>query len=65
MALSETFGRSDQPSQVESLPGYKMWNTERGGSDKGGGGLTMLYRDDLTVHELTPQVPSSQQCFEK
>ena len=65
MALSETFGRSDQPSQVESLPGYKMWNTERGGSDKGGGGLTMLYRDDLTAHEWTPQVPSSQQYVEK
>ena len=65
MALSETFGRSDQPSQLEPLSGYKMWNTERGGSDKGGGGLTMLYREDLTAHEWSPPVPSSKQYVEK
>ena len=31
-----------------------MWNTERAGSDKGGGGLTMLYRETLTAHQWTP-----------
>ena len=65
MALSETFGRSDQPSQLDPVTGYKVWHTERGGSDKGGGGLTMLYREDLVAHEWTPPVPSSQQYVEK
>ena len=65
MALSETFGRSDQPCQLDPVPGYKVWHTERGGSDKGGGGLTMLYREDLVAHEWTPPVPSSQQYVEK
>ena len=38
-----------------------MWNTERSGSDKGGGGLTMVYRDTLTAHQWSPPVPAKQQ----
>ena len=37
-----------------------MWNTERGGGDKGGGGLTMVYRDTLTAHQWMPPVPPHQ-----
>ena len=39
-----------------SILGYKSWSTNRGGSDKGGGGLTVLYRDTLTAHQYLPDV---------
>ena len=58
LALSETHARSDKPSVLDPINGYKTWNTDRGGSDKGGGGLTLLYRDSLTAHEHKPTVPS-------
>ena len=38
-----------------------MWNTECGGADKGGGGLTMLYKEELTAHQWTPPVPNNLQ----
>ena len=56
MALSETFGRSDQPWTLPNITGYGSWRTERGGGDKGGGGLCILYRETLTPHHWTPQV---------
>ena len=59
MALSETFGRSDQPWTLPAIPGYGSWRTERSGGDKGGGGLCILYRETLTPHHWTPQVPSN------
>ena len=34
-----------------------MWNTERGGGAKGGGGLTLIYKEGLEAHQWTPQVP--------
>ena len=37
--------------------GYKSWRKERAGSDKGGGGLNMLYRESLSAHEWNPVVP--------
>ena len=61
LALSETFGRSDKPPVLDPIPGYKAWNTDRGGSDKGGGGLTLLYRDTVTAHQYTPTVATSQE----
>ena len=57
LALSETFSRSDQPSPVEPIDGYISWTSERGGMDKGGGGLNMLYKNTLTAHEWNPSVP--------
>ena len=63
--MSETHGRSDQPGQLDDIPGYHIWNTERGGSDKGGGGLSMIYREELTAHQWTPPVPPAQQYVEK
>ena len=54
--MSETFGRSDQHSTVTPIEGFASWRTERGGQDKGGGGLMMLYRDTLTTHEWSPSV---------
>ena len=57
--MSETFGRADQPSRVDAKAGYLTWNTERSGSDKGGGGLTMYYRDSLKAHQWSPSVPAN------
>ena len=56
LALSETFGRSDQPWTLPSIPGYLSWRVERGGGDKGGGGLCLLYRESLTPHLWKPPV---------
>ena len=57
--MSETFARSDQPSILDPIAGYASWSTNRGGSDKGGGGLTILYKDTLTAHKYTPAVPTN------
>ena len=43
---------------LEPIPGFRMWHTERSGGDKGGGGLTMVYREDMTAHQWTPPVPA-------
>ena len=59
MALSKTFACSDQPSILDPIAGYASWSTNRGGSDKGGGGLTILYKDTLTAHKYTPAVPTN------
>ena len=58
LALSETFGRADQPWTLPPVPGYQSWRVERGGGDKGGGGLCILYRETLTPHLWTPPVPA-------
>ena len=39
------------------MDGYRAWNSNRGGSDKGGGGLTLLYKESLTAHQYSPVVP--------
>ena len=56
LALSETFGRADQPSVLPPIDGYATWNSERSGRDKGGGGLTMLYKKTLTAHQWSPPI---------
>ena len=33
-----------------------MWESNRQGADKGGGGLTLLYRNTLNTHEYNPTV---------
>ena len=35
------------------------WETNRSGYDKGGGGLTLLYRETLSVHKHLPSVPDN------
>ena len=64
LALSETFGRSDQPPVMDPIPGFKTFTCERGGGDKGGGGLCLLYRETLTTHEWTPAVPDRLQSVQ-
>ena len=57
MALSETFGRYDQPWTLPDVSGFASWRTERGGGDKGGGGMCILYKETLKPHQWTPPVP--------
>ena len=59
MALSETFGREEAPCEVPDIPGYEVWNTERSGNDKQGGGLALIYRNTLNVHRHEPTVPDN------
>ena len=54
--MSETFGRSDQPWTLPPVPGYSMVKAERGGGDKGGGGMCILYKEALTPHHWGPKV---------
>lgn len=56
LALSETHCRADQPSVLPPIPGYTIFNTERSGADKGGGGLSIVYRDSLVAHQWLPSV---------
>lgn len=60
LAVSETFGRADQPQEQVELDGFSSWRTERSGSDKGGGGLCLYYHHTLSPHPWTPQVDPSQ-----
>ena len=64
MALSETFGRSDKHNSLSDFAGYRTWKTERGGADKGGGGLMILYKEKLSAHRWTPIVPSKSKYIE-
>ena len=64
LALSETFGRSDQPPLMDPIPGFKMFSRERGAGDKGGGGLCMLYRETLSSHQWSPSVPERLQYIQ-
>ena len=59
LALSETWGRADLTSTVREVPGYNSWSTERTGLAKGGGGLTIYYRNTLRVHKHIPSVQST------
>ena len=57
LGLSETFGRADQPATLDPIDGYLAWRAERSGSEKGGGGLILLYKETLTAHQWNPAVP--------
>ena len=56
MAVSETFLRADQPTDLATVSGYSAWQTERSGTDKCGGGLCIFYRNTLSPHCWSPPV---------
>ena len=58
LALSETHHRADQPSELGPFDGYEIWESCRKGTEKGGGGLALIYKKDLTVHCYQPEVPA-------
>ena len=62
--MSETHLRADKPYDIPYIEGYTPYNTERKGDDKGGGGLTLLYKSDLPVHPYEPTVPEHLQYVE-
>ena len=50
---------------MQEIDGYTHWSSERSGTDKGGGGLTIFYKDNLSVHRHEPQVPKELQYVMK
>ena len=42
-----------------------LWESNRGGTDKGGGGLAMFYKSSLVAHEHNPDVPAEYAYIEK
>ena len=60
-AISETWYRADQHSSPMDIAGFNTWRAERSASEKGGGGLCLLYRKDLTASEWLPPVPPCHQ----
>ena len=64
-AISETFGREDQPDLIPELRGYSHWAAERKGGDKGNGGLCVYYRPHLNPHIWKPQVSENLKYLDK
>ena len=63
-AISETLCRADQPSSPMAMDGYTTCRVERSGTEKGGGGLCLLYKSSLTASEWLPSVPSNLQYIQ-
>ena len=63
-AISETHCRADQPSSPMTMDGYNTCKVERSGVEKGGGGLCLLYRNNLTASEWLPSVPANLQYIQ-
>ena len=63
--MSETHNRTDKPTDIFPPEGYEVWESNRGGSDKGGGGLAMFYRSSLVAHEHQPDVPDEYTYIQK
>ena len=59
LAVSETHERSDRPDKTLPIKGFETWKTLRGGSDKQGGGLCIMYKEHLKAHKWCPTIPSS------
>ena len=59
LAISETHLRGDQHCDPLQFPGFSTWKTERSGTEKGGGGLCIVYKDQLRPHCWSPKVPSN------
>ena len=65
LAISETKNREDKPRECNEIPNFSIWNSERKGSDKGGGGLSIIYRKSLRHHRWSPTTPASKSYIEK
>ena len=63
--MSETHNRTDKPTGLSPPEGYELWESNRGGSDKGGGGLAMFYRSSLVAHEHDPDVSDEYHYIKK
>ena len=61
LAVSATHNRTDKPTHLSGPPGYELWESNRGGQAKGGGGLAIMYSSKLTAHEHHPEVPEEYQ----
>ena len=59
MAISETKEREDGKTSMQNIDGYEMKPLMRKGTDKGGGGLCLYYRNTLNAHLWIPNTSSS------
>ena len=65
LAISETKYREDQAREEQEIADYLRWNWERKGAAKGGGGLSILYKESLRAHRWIPTVSDTQKYIEK
>ena len=59
MAISETKEREDAKTSMQNIDGYEMKPLMRKGTDRGGGGLCLYYRNTLNAHLWIPNTSSS------
>ena len=50
---------------AEDYPGFKVWTTERSGIEKGGGGLAIIYKEQLSAHQYSPDIPDELEYVSK
>ena len=60
LCLSETHNRLESPTTLDPPTGYSLIEANRGGNDKQGGGLLLLYKSGLDAHPWVPSVSPSQ-----
>ena len=56
LCLSETHCRSESPTTFDPPLGYSLIESTRGGTEKQGGGLLLLYKSGLDAHPWVPSV---------
>ena len=59
LALCETHGRQESPTTYVPPCGYSQLESARSGNAKQGGGLLLLYRDNLNAHAWVPGVDAA------
>ena len=65
LCLSETHGRLKSPTSYIPPSGYCHLESTRGGNDKQGGGLLLIYKSTLDAHPWVPSVEPSKAYIAK
>ena len=63
LGIQETKIRKEENVNVV-LDGYREWRAERGGNEKGGGGLVTYVKDTIDHHYWKPDVPKHLSKFD-
>ena len=64
-AVSETKERINTPPSLQHIPGFHSWPYPRETGNKGGGGLSMLYKKDLQATPWHPNVSTSNKYLDR
>ena len=59
--MSETNGRRESPTTFTPPSGYSCLESTRGGGEKQGGGLLLIYKSSLDAHPWVPTVEPSKE----